>query len=38
VILDTRSKHDRRALQNRCDTHSEEEKPDRPRPRINVYA
>ena len=38
VILDTRSKHDRRALQNRGDTHSGEEKPDTPRPRINVYA
>jgi hypothetical protein len=38
VILDTRSKHDRRALQNRCGTHSGKDKPDTPRPRINVYA
>ena len=38
VILDTRSSHDRRALQSRRATHSADEKPDTPRQRINVYA
>jgi hypothetical protein len=38
VILDTRSNHDRRSLQNRRGTHSGDEKSDTPRQRINVYA
>ncbi len=38
VILDTRSKHERRALQGRCATHRVDEKPDTPHQRINVYA
>ena len=38
VILDTRSSHDRRALQSRRATHSVDEKPDTPHQRINVYA
>ncbi|HHJ15461.1 MAG TPA: hypothetical protein ENJ80_02065 [Gammaproteobacteria bacterium] len=38
VILDTRSNHDRRALQNRRSADIEDETTDAPLQRINVYA
>ncbi len=38
VILDTRSSHDRRALQNRRTDHNVDETADAPPQRINVYA
>jgi len=38
VILDTRSSHDRRALQNRRADRNGEEAVAVPQPRINVYA
>lgn len=38
VILDTRSNHDRRAMQSRRATHSGDEKSETHRQRINVYA
>ena len=38
VILDTRSKHDRRALQGRRNTHGEEAETATPRQRIDVYS
>ena len=38
VMLDTRSNHDRRALQNRRAAHNGDETADAPQLRINVYA